>query len=307
MKNYIKKESFYAISRLIFECAEGGISRREIAERCRFSPMTVGKVVAILEQKGLVAQIRAEHSKGRHAMLAIPSEKIAYLFLNVSDTEWTAHLADFKGECTLRQSSPTDPTVSHKDNVERILRAILCSEEAKSRTVFAALINDLSQKEDSSFSSLPSGCSYLLTADRADLVKSRVSRQLRRYNSIYVGFSQKECTLRLFRKSSPLASVSFGIDTLDGNFEEYISARSKELSSSVGVAPDTLIIESGVLSTALSSALHERIAAALKEALPSIRRSYEYADTGFANGEALLILKKQTAHTVTDMFYNGNE
>jgi DNA-binding GntR family transcriptional regulator len=59
LKNYIKKESFYAIARLIFECAEDGISRREIAERCRFSPMTVGKVVAILEQKGLVAQIRA--------------------------------------------------------------------------------------------------------------------------------------------------------------------------------------------------------------------------------------------------------
>ena len=307
MKDHIKKESFYAIARLIFECAEGGISRREISERCSFSLMTVGKTVALLEEKGLVSQSRAEHSKGRHASLVFPSEKIAYLLLNVSDTEWTAHLVNFKGERTLRQGSPTDPTLSRKDNDEKVLCDVVRREKSADRIIFAALTREISQKEDSSLPALPGGCSYLFVADRTELVKRRVSRQLRRYNSLYVGFSQRECTLCLFEKSSPLASVSFSIDTLDANFEKYLSIRAKELILSEGVAPDTLVVESNTADTALSSAVRKRLETALKKSLPSIRRSYEYADASFSDGEALLILRKQTAHTVTDMFYKGSE
>ena len=75
LKDYIKKESFYAISRIIFELTVSGVSRKEIAERCNFSQMTAGKVVSLLAQKGLISQTRSERSKGRHAQLVAPSDR----------------------------------------------------------------------------------------------------------------------------------------------------------------------------------------------------------------------------------------
>ena len=305
MKNYIKKESFYAISRIIFELTSSGVSRREIAEKCRFSQMTAGKVVALLEEKGLIAQIRAEHSKGRHAQLVIPSQKIRYLTVNISDAEWTAYLTDFGGSIISSKCATIDPSMSYKDNFHNILRDLTYTAEPRDAIVFAAIARNFSTEEDISDIALPTNCAYLLNTEHSELVKKHVSRRFRRHNSLYVGIFRSSCSLMIFEKSKLHASSSFEISDLDADESKtQILHRTEELLSAIPFLPDTLIFESEALTKVFAKSLYERVKDSLFEKLPSMCRSYEYENMRFSNEEALFELRKQTAHTVTDMFYN---
>jgi hypothetical protein len=305
LKDYIKKDSFYAISRIIFELTLSGVTRREIAEKCNFSQMTVGKVVALLEAKGLVSQLRAETSKGRHAQLVIPSQKIRYLTVNTTDSEWTAYLTDFGGNVTLRKSAPLDPSMSYKDNFHNILRDLTYAAEPRDAAVFAAIVRHFSPEEDISDISLPTNCEYLLSTEHTELVKRHVSRRFRRYNSLYVGIFRSSCSLMIFEKSKLHAFSSFEISDLDADESKtQILHRTEELLSSISFLPDTLIFESEALTKVFAKSLYERVKDSLFEKLPSMCRSYEYENMRFSDEEALFELRKQTAHTVTDMFYN---
>ena len=308
LKDYIKKESFYAISRLVFELTVSGVSRREIAERCNFSQMTVGKVISRLAEKGLVSQIRAEHSKGRHAQLVTPSGKIRYLLANVSQTRWTASLTDFKGDTVFRKSSTLDPSMSYKDNFQDILHGTLRANVAPDGIVFASLVREFTPEEDISEIALPRSCTHLLSTEQGELVKRHVSRRFRRYNSIYIGIFGKECSLMIFEKSKLLASVSFEINELDsGEAQDYLLHRTKELLSSHSFSPDTLVFESGAVASVFANAIYDKIKNSLDEKGYSLPRTVKYEDMRFSNEEALFLLRKQTAHTVTDMFYNENK
>ena len=305
MKDYIKKESFYAISRIIFELTSSGVSRREIAERCSFSQMTAGKVVALLEEKGLVSQMRAEHSKGRHAQLVIPSPKIRYLTVNATDSEWTAYLTDFSGSIISSKCATIDPSMSYKDNFHNILRDLTYTAESHDAIVFAAIARNFSTEEDILDIALPQSCAHLLNTEHSELVKKHVSRRFRRYNSLYVGIFRHSCSIMIFKKSRLVAVFPFEINDIDADeSRSQILCRIEELLSSTSFSPDTLIFESEALTKVFARSLCARVKDSLFEKLPSMCRSYEYENMRFSNEEALFALRKQTAHTVTDMFYN---
>ena len=308
MKDYIKKESFYAISRIIFELTVSGVSRKEIADRCNFSQMTAGKVVSLLAQKGLVSQTRSERSKGRHAQLVAPSDKIRYLILDVSDTKWTARLIDFKGETVFRQGSTLDPSMSYKDNFQSILHRALRASATPDEIVFASIVRNFTPNEDVSDISLPRTCVCLFNTERKELVKRHVSRRFRRYNSLYIGIFGKEALLMLFEKSKLVDCVCFEIDGLYSyDTQAELLRRAENVLSSCASSPDTLIFESGAIPPASANAFYEELKASLNEKGYFLPRTVKYENMIFSNEEALLHLRKQTARTVTDMFYNENK
>ena len=308
MKDYIKKESFYAISRYVFEVTKCGVSRRNIADQCGFSKMTVGKVFSRLAEKGLITQIRAPHSKGRHAQLVIPSDRIRYLIINASDRNWISYLTDFKGSMIPQRSSLLDPSMSYKDNFQMMVCDAISSFAVSDSIMFIALIRDFTPEEDISGIALPRSCSHLLNVERTELVKRHISRYYRRYNSLYVYISGKECLIMVFEKSRILASVTFETDVFrtEECKNEFLH-RIEEILSAHSISPDTLIFESGAVASVFANDLYNKLKTSFTEKGYSLSRAKIYEDMGFSNEEALLNLRKQTTHTVTDMFYGENK
>ena len=198
--------------------------------------------------------------------------------------------------------------MSYKDNFQDILHGTLRANVAPDGIVFASLVREFTPEEDISEIALPRSCTHLLSTEQGELVKRHVSRRFRRYNSIYIGIFGKECSLMIFEKSKLLASVSFEINELDsGEAQDYLLRRAKELLSSHSFSPDTLVFESGAVASVFANAIYDKIKNSLDEKGYSLPRTVKYEDMRFSNEEALFLLRKQTAHTVTDMFYNENK
>jgi hypothetical protein len=111
-----------------------------------------------------------------------------------------------------------------------------------------------------------------------------------------------------FKKSKILACESFEINVFDFNeIQNGILLRVEALSADKAFSPDTLIFESEAIPNATANALYTKLKRSLDQNGYSMPRSARYEAMGFSNEESILLLRRQTAHTVTDMFYAENE
>lgn len=89
----IRRESVRKIFSLV--CERDGLSRAEIAKQSGISLMTVGKIIAALEQRGLIEQRKQKLGKaGRRASCVFVNRDICFVLINVEKGICRAYHAD---------------------------------------------------------------------------------------------------------------------------------------------------------------------------------------------------------------------
>ena len=99
-------------------------SRKDIAERCSLSEVTVGKIASALCSHGLLNSEKLPVGRGRHTDFFTPSSSICALVIKVRDKSLHATLFDLSENVIFELFRPINSSLSYEDSIASFCREI---------------------------------------------------------------------------------------------------------------------------------------------------------------------------------------
>lgn len=121
---------------------EKPISRKEVAEICSLSEVTVGKVSSALCEKGLLKSEKHPVGRGRHTDFFSPSDFVYALIISVGEENISAVLFDLSGNAAFEFSRALNQAISYEASADGFCRELssLVSDIKKSRFIKTAVL-----------------------------------------------------------------------------------------------------------------------------------------------------------------------